>query len=93
MDCAFTGVLDLVPFAGAVLTENKMTSLYPGRESPDPETQSDEQKAPLASGKTAAEFRERSKSMAEKGPKNLESNPKHPLEDIEARKFSKGTGN
>ncbi|GES57950.1 hypothetical protein ATEIFO6365_0004002600 [Aspergillus terreus] len=70
-----------------------MSAPYPGRQSPDPETQSNNQQAPLTSGKTTAEFREESKNLAQKGTQNLTSNPEHPLEKIEAAKFSKGPGN
>ncbi|KAG2412441.1 hypothetical protein HFD88_009998 [Aspergillus terreus] len=70
-----------------------MSAPYPGRQSPDPETQSNNQQAPLTSGKTTAEFREESKNLAQKGTQNLTSNPEHPLEKIEAAKFTKGPGN
>lgn len=70
-----------------------MSAPNPGRQSPPPETQSNEQQAPLVSGKTPAEFRESSKQMAQRGAEGLSSNPKHILEDHEAKKFAKGPGN
>ncbi|KAF9886663.1 hypothetical protein FE257_011176 [Aspergillus nanangensis] len=70
-----------------------MSAPHQGRQSPSPQNQTDEQQAPLASGKTPAQFRQESMDKAQRGAQGLESNPKHPLEDIEARKFSKGPGN
>jgi hypothetical protein len=71
-----------------------MSAPYPGRQSPEPETQSGaQQRDPPSHGKldggasTAPEFSYEKPNQ--KAPVLDGSNPKHPLEDIEAAKFKK----
>lgn len=78
-----------------------MSAPASGRQSPPPERQSGiQQQDPPASGKIgdassssrpAPEFAQQ-ESEAQKA-NVLTSNPEHPLDKIEAAKFSKGTGN
>lgn len=70
-----------------------MSAPNQGRQSPEPERQSDSQQAPMAGNpndqgqaKSAEEPKESSNEML----KNLESNPKHTLEDAAAEKVTKG---
>lgn len=71
-----------------------MSAPNAGRQSPEPERQTGAQlQDPVSSGKTASEYRgepnhSKRESDAAKYTK-LESNPHHPLEDIEARKYEK----
>lgn len=71
-----------------------MSAPNAGRQSPDPERQTGaQQQDPVSSGRTAPEYRgepnhSKRESDATKYTK-LESNPHHPLEDIEARKYEK----
>ena len=64
-----------------------------GRQSPDPERQTAKQVAEPASGKAdAAPSESHAKTSSEETLKNLESNPKGPLEDEAAAKISKQGG-
>ncbi|QRD91738.1 hypothetical protein F9C07_5785 [Aspergillus flavus] len=73
----------------------KMSAPNSGRQSPPPEKQTGaQQQDPVASGHTQHGIHGDSKGASEDTKLHgLESNPKHPLEDIEAKKFEKGTGN
>ncbi|KAL4807188.1 hypothetical protein BDV18DRAFT_137102 [Aspergillus unguis] len=84
-----------------------MSAPYPGRQSPSPSRQTGAQEnSPPGSGRTDGRFapgseyapqtsqaHQGNKSEAESQTAGLSSNPKHVLEDIEERKFRKGTGN
>ncbi|PTU18457.1 hypothetical protein P175DRAFT_0503253 [Aspergillus ochraceoroseus IBT 24754] len=86
-----------------------MTSRYPGRESPSPSRQSREEQEPFCSGHLRDEYDNTKRGQGPAQPREhaskasmseqerqlagLESNPVHPLEEIEARKFRKGVGN
>ena len=78
-----------------------MSAPNPGRQSPEPETQSGEQqRSPPASGKIGSSMSS-SRRAPEFGQQSsddtklhgLSSNPEHPLDKIEAEKFAKGTAN
>ncbi|KAK6814744.1 hypothetical protein RU639_009875 [Aspergillus parasiticus] len=73
----------------------KMSAPNSGRQSPPPEKQTGaQQQDPIASGHTQHGIHGDSKKASEDTKfHGLESNPKHPLEDIEAKKFEKGPGN
>ncbi|KAH1270919.1 hypothetical protein KXW98_004903 [Aspergillus fumigatus] len=71
-----------------------MSAQNSGRQSPPPETQSGaQQQDPPSAGKTQSELRgdpqHSQRESNETKEWKLESNPKHPLEDIEAAKYSK----
>lgn len=72
-----------------------MSAPNAGRQSPPEERQSDiQQRAVPGSGKIGSSSRpapEFSKQESENDKSKLASNPKHPLEDIEAAKFAKGS--
>lgn len=75
-----------------------MSAPSSGRQSPPPESQSGiQQQDPPASGKIGASSErpgpEFAQKESDKQKGQLGSNPEHPLEKIEAAKFSKGTGN
>ncbi|KAE8134970.1 hypothetical protein BDV38DRAFT_285354 [Aspergillus pseudotamarii] len=74
---------------------SKMSAPNSGRQSPPPERQTgSQQQDPVASGHTQHGIHGDSKGASEDTKfHGLESNPKHPLEDIEAKKFTKGPGN
>ncbi|PKX98814.1 uncharacterized protein P174DRAFT_447393 [Aspergillus novofumigatus IBT 16806] len=61
-----------------------MSAQNSGRQSPPPETQSGaQQQDPPRRERPSPSF------VATRSIRSLESNPKHPLEDIEAAKYSK----
>ncbi|EAW13878.1 uncharacterized protein ACLA_069060 [Aspergillus clavatus NRRL 1] len=70
-----------------------MSAQKSGRQSPPPETQTGaQQQDPVSAGKTEPELRgdpQHSQRESDETKSKLESNPKHPLEDIEAAKYSK----
>ncbi|OGM40233.1 hypothetical protein ABOM_011108 [Aspergillus bombycis] len=77
------------------LEHQKMSAPNSGRQSPPPERQTGaQQQDPVASGHTQHGIHGGSKGASEDTKfHGLSSNPKHILEDIEAKKFSKGPGN
>lgn len=76
-----------------------MSAPFSGRQSPPPESQSGiQQQEPPASGKIGASTEHPAPEFAQQASdaqkeSQLESNPEHPLEKIEAAKFRKGVGN
>ncbi|PLB48084.1 hypothetical protein P170DRAFT_437796 [Aspergillus steynii IBT 23096] len=72
-----------------------MSAPNQGRQSPDPERQTGaQQQEPPSSGNITSQLKgssEQSRQEAQQG--GLTSNPKHILEDVEAKKFTKGPGN
>lgn len=76
-----------------------MSAPFSGRQSPPPERQSGiQQQDPPASGKIGASSERPAPEFAQQASnaqkeRQLDSNPEHPLEKIEAAKFAKGTGN
>ncbi|MCJ1310768.1 hypothetical protein MMC25_004435 [Agyrium rufum] len=69
-----------------------MSAPHPGRQSPDPETQSDAQIGKVAGGQAdAAPSDTHAKDSSEDTKESvLESNPKGVLEDLAHKKVSKG---
>ncbi|KAJ5666988.1 hypothetical protein N7462_011397 [Penicillium macrosclerotiorum] len=72
-----------------------MSSRFPGRQSPEPERQTGpQQRDPpsrgILNGTLSRPAPEYAHELASHGTENLESNPEHPLEKIEAAKFAKG---
>ncbi|KAL4871948.1 hypothetical protein BDV12DRAFT_163423 [Aspergillus spectabilis] len=78
-----------------------MSTLNSGRQSPPPEDQTGAQEnSPPASGRTDSKFApppeyapSGAKAQGHSGTEGLTSNPHHKLEEIEAGKYKKGTGN
>lgn len=83
-----------------------MSARFSGRQSPPPESQTGAQEnSPPGSGRTDAKFApppeyapktaesHQDKNEEQSQLSGLTSNPVHPLEEIEARKWRKGTGN
>lgn len=72
-----------------------MSAPNQGRQSPDPERQTGaQQQDPPSSGNIDSNLKGSSQqSRQETQASGLSSNPKHVLEDVEEKKFSKGTGN
>ncbi|KAJ5368501.1 uncharacterized protein N7496_008261 [Penicillium cataractarum] len=72
-----------------------MSAPYPGRQSPEPETQSGiQQRDPPSHGKLGDPSTRQAPEFSYEKPEAKApvldgSNPKHPLEDIEAAKFKK----
>ncbi|CBF70377.1 uncharacterized protein ANIA_06005 [Aspergillus nidulans FGSC A4] len=79
-----------------------MSAQFSGRQSPPPESQTGAQEnSPPGSGRTDPKFapppeyapKSSSEGEGQSQTAGLSSNPKHILEDIEAAKYKKGTGN
>ncbi|PWY73713.1 hypothetical protein BO70DRAFT_398935 [Aspergillus heteromorphus CBS 117.55] len=75
-----------------------MSAPNPGRQSPSPERQTGaQQRDPISQGKAQHKYPPPEHSTQGQGlsqeeqTAGLSSNPKHPLEDIEAAKFTKGS--
>ncbi|KAE8390764.1 hypothetical protein BDV23DRAFT_154307 [Aspergillus alliaceus] len=69
-----------------------MSAPRSGRQSPPPEHQTGaQQQDPPSSGHTSQGIHKDTSGRSQ--VEGLTSNPKHPLEDIEAKKFEKGPGN
>ncbi|RAH47045.1 uncharacterized protein BO95DRAFT_359712 [Aspergillus brunneoviolaceus CBS 621.78] len=73
-----------------------MSAPNSGRQSPPPESQTGaQQQSPPSQGQTGQTYETRPGQAAQEQSENtkssLSSNPKHPLEDIESAKFSKGS--
>ncbi|PYH47596.1 uncharacterized protein BP01DRAFT_354801 [Aspergillus saccharolyticus JOP 1030-1] len=73
-----------------------MSAPNSGRQSPPPESQTGaQQQSPPSKGQTGETYSTRSGGAAQEQSENtksgLQSNPKHPLEDIEAAKYSKSS--
>ncbi|KAI9036699.1 uncharacterized protein KD926_001393 [Aspergillus affinis] len=73
-----------------------MSAPNQGRQSPSPERQTGaQQQEPPSSGNINPQYKSSSSSSRDQTQQGggLSSNPKHILEDIEAKKFTKGVGN